>query len=59
MFSGPEAGLHAQGNGNIWDIHILDVDEVRLIIVLSYFEDTPASELAAGKAIVGSFDFVP
>jgi hypothetical protein len=59
VFSGPDAGLYAQGNGNIWDIHILSVEEVRLIIVLSYFENTPASDLAAGKAIVGSFDFVP
>jgi hypothetical protein len=59
VFSGPDAGFHAQGNGNIWDIHILTVHEVRLIIVLSYFDDTPASDLAAGKAIVGSFDFVP
>jgi len=65
VFSGQDAGLYAQGNGNIWDIHILGLDRlrlnvpVRLIIVLSYFEDTPASDLAAGKAIVGSFDFVP
>jgi len=59
VFAGPDAGLYAQGNGNIWDIHILTVKAVRLIIVLSYFDDTPASDLAAGKAIVGSFDFVP
>jgi hypothetical protein len=59
VFSGPDAGFYAKGNGNIWDIHILIVEEVRLVIVLSYFEDTPASDLAAAKAIVGSFDFVP
>jgi hypothetical protein len=59
VFSGPDAGFYAKGNGNIWDIHILTVHDVRLIIVLSYFDDTPASDLAAGKAIVGSFDFIP
>jgi hypothetical protein len=59
VFSGADAGFYAKGAGNIWDIHILTVNEVRLIIVVSYFEDTPASDLAAAKAIVGSFDFVP
>jgi hypothetical protein len=59
VFSGPDAGFYAKGNGNIWDIHIVTVEDVRLIIVVSYFEDTPASDLAAAKAIVGSFDFVP
>jgi hypothetical protein len=59
VFSGPDAGFYAKGNGNIWDIHIVTVHEVRLIIVVSYFEDTPASDLAAANAIVGSFDFVP
>jgi len=59
VFSGPDGGLFAQGPGNRWDMHILDVDGTRLIIVTLSYEGTPQADLDAAQAIVDSMQFTP
>jgi hypothetical protein len=59
VFSGPYAGLYAQGDGNIWELAMVELSGTRLIAVLSYFESTPPADLAAGEAILRSLDFKP
>jgi hypothetical protein len=59
VFSGLDGGLYAQGPGNRWHMHILDIDGTRLIIVTLSYEGTPQADLDAAQAIVDSMQFTP
>jgi len=52
-------GWWAQGADNRWRLFVVDVDGSPLIILLSSFDGTPAADVAAGAAIVESFEFNP
>jgi hypothetical protein len=51
--------LYAQGQGNRWDMSIVDVDGTRVIVTIIYYEGTPAADLEAARAIVDSLEFTP
>ena len=55
----PGAGIYAQGPNNRWQLDIIDVGGTRLVVLLSYFDVSPQSDIAAAKAIVESFEFTP
>jgi hypothetical protein len=51
--------LYAQGQGNRWDMSIVDVYGTRVIVTIIYYEGTPAADLEAARAIVDSLEFTP
>ena len=51
--------LYAQGQGNRWDMSIVDVEGTRVIVTIIYYEGTPAADLEAARAIVDSLEFTP
>jgi hypothetical protein len=51
--------LYVQGPGNRWRLWIVDVDDARLIIVLSDFPATLATDRSAAEAIVASVTIEP
>jgi len=57
VFSG--AGLYAQGPANIWDLHILDVDDTRLIAVILSYAKTPQADLDLARDVIETMDIVP
>ena len=52
-------GFYAQGPDSRWRLFIVDVDGSQLITVVSYFATTPQADVAAGQAIVESFQITP
>ena len=52
-------GFYAQGPNSRWHLYIVDVDGTRVISMVSIAEGTPQADIAAGKAIVRSFEFTP
>ena len=52
-------GFYAQGSDNRWDLHVVDVIGSRVVILRSYFPETPQADVEAGSAIVSSLVFTP
>lgn len=52
-------GIYAQGDKNLWDVWIIDVDGVPVVFVLQYYPDTPPDVLDELRAMAGSIRFVP
>lgn len=52
-------GFWAQGADNRWQLAIIDVDGSLLVALVSYFNGTSALHVAAGQAIVESFEITP
>ena len=52
-------GFWAQGADNRWRLAIIDVEESLLVALVSYFNGTSAVHVAAGQAIVESFEITP
>jgi hypothetical protein len=58
-FSGLNAGLYAQGQGNRWTVSIVDVGGTRLIVVVLDYVGTSAADQAAARAIIDSLVITP
>jgi hypothetical protein len=52
-------GFWAQGADNQWLLEIIEVDGGLLVALVSYFDETSALHVAAGHAIVESFEITP
>lgn len=55
----PGTPFYAQGPDNRWRLSIVDIDGTRLIVLVSYFEDSAQADLAAAEAIVKSMEVTP
>jgi hypothetical protein len=51
--------FYPQGPSNRWQVSVVDVDDVQLAVILSYFEGTPADDLAAARALIESIEITP
>jgi hypothetical protein len=59
VFGGRDGGFFAQGDDNLWQVTIVDVDGTRLIaVVLSYAETLP-TDVSAAQAILDSVVITP
>jgi hypothetical protein len=56
-FGGP--GLYAQGQANIWDLFILDVQGTRLITVILSYTGTPKADIDTARTIVDTMVINP
>jgi hypothetical protein len=54
-----DPGIFAQGPDNIWNLWVIDVDGLRMILLLEEFPGTPAEDSAELQATVESIRFVP
>jgi hypothetical protein len=54
-----DPGFFAQGPSNIWDVWAIDVDGFRVLIVATYFPQTPDDVKTELRAIAESIRFVP
>ncbi len=54
-----DPGIFAQGPDNIWNMWVIDVDRLRMILLVEKFPGTPAEDSAELQAIVESIRFVP
>ena len=52
-------GFYAQGANSRWHLHIIDVDETRLITIISIAEGISEAEFAVAEAIAMSFEITP
>jgi hypothetical protein len=52
-------GFYAQGANSRWRLSIVDVEGIRLIIMVSIAEGVPAADIAAAEALVESIAFTP
>lgn len=59
VFSGKNASLYAQGNGNRWHLYIVDVGGTRVVVVRLDYEGTPAASREAADSIIASLEFTP
>jgi hypothetical protein len=49
--------IYAQGQGNIWQVSVVDVAGTRVVVILEYFPGTAPDRVTDAKAIVDSFEF--
>lgn len=54
-----DPGIFAQGPSNIWKVWVVDVDGLRMILLVEEFRGTPAEDSAELQAMVESIRFVP
>jgi hypothetical protein len=54
-----EKGFYSQGPNSRWHLFIVDVEGTLMITFISYFPGTPPALVAAGEAIVNSFEITP
>jgi hypothetical protein len=59
VFSGPVAGLYAQGPANRWLVSIIDVEGTRFIAVVNDYVGTPQGVHDAGVNVVETLEFNP
>jgi len=59
VFSGPDAGLYAQGPSNRMQVNIIDVAGVRLIAILGDYAGTSQANHDAAQGILDSFVIMP
>jgi len=59
VFGGRDGAQFAQGDDNLWQITIVDVDGTRLIAVVISYGETSAADLSAAQAIVDSAVITP
>lgn len=51
--------FYPQGPSNRWQVTVVDVGDVQVGVVLSYFAETPADDLAAARALIESIEITP
>ena len=56
-----EAGGEVWGwaPGQVFDLHVVDVDGMRVVIDAFHHPDTSAADLAAQQAVLDSLEFTP
>jgi hypothetical protein len=54
-----EPGIYAQGPDNIWNVWVIDVDRLRMLLLVQEFQQTPEQDSAELRAMVESIRFVP
>ena len=54
-----EPAPYVQGPANRWDLWVMDVDGVRMVIMIQYFPETPAGIKAELRAMAESVRFTP
>jgi hypothetical protein len=59
VFTGNEAGLHAQGPANRWQVSIIDIRGNRVVIVVTDYAGTSSADRAAAQSILDSFVISP
>ena len=59
VLGGPAGGFYPQGPANRWRLHVVDVADTQLAVVLSSFADTPAADMAAAESIIASIEITP